>query len=67
MTLTKTPIERMNRFGHMWKVWLQCGHTFECSAGFANEHQLWIGKPWYCLSCEDERKHQEASHGTHRH
>lgn len=59
-TMKRTRIERMNRFGRTWKIWLECGHTFECSLGYANDHQFYIGKPISCDTCDQERKTQEG-------
>lgn len=43
----------MLRFAAEFKVKLDCGHSFECSARVVDDEQLFIGKRVACKECNE--------------
>jgi len=49
----KAQITSMLRFAAEFKVKLDCGHSFECSARVVDDEQLFIGKRVACKECNE--------------
>jgi hypothetical protein len=47
-------IIRMTRFGRIWKILLDCGHTMERTQAEIKLQQLYIDKRIGCRECERE-------------
>lgn len=50
-----TTIVRMLRLGRGYRVWLGCGCKFTATLDEAHRGQLFIGKPFTCAECGEER------------
>jgi hypothetical protein len=48
-------IIRMTRFGRIWRILLDCGHTMERTLDEVKVQQLYIDKRIGCRDCERER------------
>lgn len=58
--MTNTSIHRMLRFAAQFKIFLACGHSYECSAAVVDEQQLFIGKRTACEACQHPRAEASA-------
>jgi hypothetical protein len=50
----------MLRFAAQFKIFLACGHSYECSAAVVDEQQLFIGKRTACEACQHPRAEASA-------
>ena len=41
----------MNRYGGLWRIALDCGHTLTRTSGEVKQQQLFIGKRLGCETC----------------
>lgn len=58
-----TVIIRMNRFGRIWRIQLECGHTIERTPQEVKDQQLYIDKRIGCEQCAQAAAEMEEEEG----